>query len=95
MKTRAAGRAAIRERKFGHGTVGLMRQTHGQRVTKDIKAEMLAFTMMEGFGSVPIVGNNTTLLGIVSACELLASLRTGKTVTEVTGGDIMSTNPVR
>ena len=50
--------------------------------------------MMEGFGSVPIVDDNNKLLGIVSEFDLLASLRRGKVLEDVTAGDILTANPI-
>ncbi len=94
MNTTAEGRAAIRESKFGHLTVGAIMETQVQSATKDTKAEMLASYMMEGFGSVPIVDNNNKLLGIVSEFDLLASLRKGKKLEDVTAGDILTENPI-
>ena len=94
MNETAEGRAAIRESKFGHLTVGMIMETKVQSATKDTKAEMLASYMMEGFGSVPIVDDNNKLLGIVSEFDLLASLRRGKVLEEVTAGDILTANPI-
>ena len=94
MNTTAEGRAAIRESKFGKLTVGAIMEAEVQSATKDTKAEMLASYMMEGFGSVPIVDSNNKLLGIVSEFDLLASLRKGKKLEEVTAGDILTKNPI-
>ena len=94
MNTTAKGRAEIRESKFGHLTVGAIMETQVQSATKDTKAEMLASYMMEGFGSVPIVDDNNKLIGIVSEFDLLASLRKGKKLEDVTAGDILTENPV-
>ena len=94
MDTTAEDRAALRESKFGHLTVGAIMETQVQSATKDTKAEMLASYMMEGFGSVPIVDQNNKLIGIVSEFDLLASLRKGKKLEDVTAGDILTENPV-
>ncbi len=94
MNTTAEGRAAIRESAFGHLTVGAIMEMQVQSATKDTKAEMLASYMMQGFGSVPIVDNANKLLGIVSEFDLLASLRKGKKLEEVTAGDILTENPI-
>ena len=94
MSEIAEGRAAIRESKFGHLTVGSIMETQVQSATKDTQAEMLAAYMMEGFGSVPIVDDNNKLIGIVSEFDLLASLRKGKKLEEVTAGDILTANPI-
>lgn len=94
MDTTAEGRAAIRESKFGHLTVSAIMETEVQSATKEAKAEMLASYMMEGFGSVPIVDSNNKLLGIVSEFDLLASLRKGKKLEDVTAGDILTPNPI-
>ena len=94
MNTTAEGRAEIRESKFGHLTVGAIMEAEVQSATKETKAEMLASSMMEGFGSVPIVDDNNKLIGIVSEFDLLASLRKGKKLEDVTAGDILTENPV-
>ena len=51
MNETAEGRAAIRESKFGHLTVGTIMETQVQSATKDTKAEMLASYMMEKFST--------------------------------------------
>ncbi len=94
MNVNAEGRAALRDSKFGHLTVGTIMESQVQSAHKDAKAEMLASYMMEGFGSVPIVDEANKLLGIVSEFDLLASLRCGKKLEEVTAGDILTPNPV-
>ncbi len=94
MSEIAEGRAAIRESKFGHLTVGAVMETQVQSATKDTKAEMLASYMMEGFGSVPIVDDTNKLIGIVSEFDLLSSLRKGKKLEDVTAGDILTGNPI-
>ncbi len=88
------GRAALRESKFGHLTVGTLMEAEVQSATKESKAEMLASYMMEGFGSIPIVDDQNKLLGIVSEFDLLTALRKGKMLSEIPAGDIMTPNPV-
>ena len=90
----AEGRAALRESKFGHMTVGTIMEKEVQAAQKDTKAAMLASYMMEGFGSVPIVDGQNKLLGIVSEFDLLNSLRKGKQLQDVLAGDIMTEHPV-
>ncbi len=94
MNPTAEGRAALRESKFGHLTVGSIMEAQVQSATKDTGAEMLAAYMMEGFGSVPIVDDHSKLVGIVSEFDLLAALRKGKKLEDVTAGDILTANPV-
>ena len=94
MNETAQGRMALRESKFGHLTVGSIMETQVQSATKDTKAEMLASYMMDGFGSVPIVDDQNKLVGIVSEFDLLASLRKGKKLEEVTAGDVLTANPI-
>jgi CBS domain-containing protein len=65
-----------------------------QSADKETEAEMVASYMMEGFGSVPIIDGKSKLLGIVSEFDLLAALRKGKKLNEVTAGEIMTANPV-
>jgi CBS-domain-containing membrane protein len=94
MNAVAEGRTALRESKFGHLTVGTIMETQVQSASKDTGAEMLASYMMEGFGSVPIVDDHNKLVGIVSEFDLLAALRKGKKLDDVTAGDILTANPV-
>ena len=88
------GRAALRDSKFGHLTVGAIMEKQVQSAHKETEAEMLASVMMEGFGSVPIIDGKTKLLGIVSEFDLLNAMRKGKKLNEVTAGEIMTANPV-
>ena len=88
------GRAALRESKFGHLTVGTIMEKEVQSAQKNTKAAMLASYMMEGFGSVPIVDETNKLLGIVSEFDLLNTLRKGKFLHEVLAGEIMTEHPV-
>ncbi|MDH5426585.1 MAG: CBS domain-containing protein [Nitrospirota bacterium] len=94
MNQAAEGREALRESKFGHLTVGSIMETQVQSATKDAKAEMLASYMMEGFGSVPIVDEHNKLVGIVSEFDLLAALRKGQKLEDVTAEDILTANPI-
>jgi len=43
-----------------------------------------------GFGSVPILGKDGKVLGIVSEFDLLKAIREGKELSKVTAGDIMT-----
>ena len=94
MNPTAEGRAALRESKFGHLTVGSIMEADVQSAMEDTKAEMLASLMMEGFGSVPIVDDHNKLVGIVSEFDLLAALRKGKKLEDVQAGNIMTAEPV-
>ncbi len=94
MNAVAEGRTALRESKFGHLTVAAIMEMEVQSAPKDIKGAMLASYMMEGFGSVPIVDAHNKLVGIVSEFDLLAALRKGKRLEEVTAGDILTPNPI-
>ena len=54
-------------------------------------AEKLVETITEGgFGSVPIVAQDGTVMGIVSEYDLLKAIREGKELSKVTAGDIMT-----
>ena len=54
-------------------------------------AEKLAEAITEGgFGSVPIVAQDGTVMGIVSEYDLLKAIREGKELSKVTAGDIMT-----
>jgi CBS domain-containing protein len=86
--------AALRASKFGQLTVGSIMERAVQSGSKDEGAKVLASYMMDGFGSVPIVDANSKLVGIVSEFDLLNALRRGKTLDDVTAGDLMTANPV-
>ena len=87
-------RESLRNSKFGHLTVGNLMEKQVQSGDKDTKAEILATYMMEGFGSVPIVDPSGRLVGIVSEFDLLKTLKSGKTLNDVTAVEIMSPHPV-
>lgn len=56
---------------------------------------MLAQEMTDGnFGSVPIVDQDHRVVGIVSEYDLLKALMEGKVLTEVTAGELMTSNPI-
>ena len=88
------GQTALRESKFGKLTVGAIMEKQVQSAEKDTTAEMIASYMMDGFGSVPIVDENNKLVGIVSEFDLLAALRKGKKLQDVSAGEILTPNPV-
>ena len=88
------GRDPIRDSKFGHLTVRAIMEKEVQSAEKEAEAEMLASFMMDGFGSVPIIDMNNKLIGIVSEFDLLAALRKGQKLNEITAGEIMTLNPV-
>ena len=90
----AEGQTELRGSKFGKLTVGAIMEKQVQSAEKDTKAEMIASYMMDGFGSVPIVDENNKLVGIVSEFDLLATLRKGKKLKDVTAGEILTANPV-
>lgn len=47
-----------------------------------------------GFGDVPVIDKDKTLLGIITEFDLLKVLMEGKSVKNITAGDIMTTNVV-
>jgi predicted transcriptional regulator len=47
-----------------------------------------------GFGDVPVIDKDKTLLGIITEFDLLKVLLEGKSVKNITAGDIMTTNVV-
>ena len=85
---------SLRDSKFGNLTVGSLMEKKVQAEKKDAKAEMLATEMMEGFGSVPIIDQDNRLVGIVSEFDLLKAVRKGKSLRDITAGDIMTPSPV-
>ena len=88
------GRTALRESKFGKMTVRDLMEKAVQSEHKDVKAELLATLMMQGFGSVPIIDDSDHLIGIVSEFDLLNAVRKGRKLEGVTAGEIMTPNPV-
>ena len=57
--------------------------------------EKIAMAMMYGgFGSVPIVDREKTLVGIVSEFDLLKTLQTSKELDQITAGEIMTPRPI-
>ena len=86
--------SSLRDSKFGHLTVGNLMEKKVQSERQDAKAELLATEMMEGFGSVPIIDQDNRLVGIVSEFDLLKVVRKGKSLRDVTAGDIMTPSPV-
>ena len=57
--------------------------------------DKLAGAMSEGgFGSVPILGKDGKLMGIVSEFDLLKAIEEGKEMTKVTAGEIMVKDPI-
>lgn len=65
-------------------TVGL--ETTGARIA-DILSE-------HGFGSVPVVDRERTLLGIVSEFDLLRVMQEGRNLGDITAADVMTRNVV-
>ena len=57
---------------------------------KETKGDVLASLMIEGFGGVPIVDRKEKLLGIVTEFDLLGVLDTGKKLSEISAGQIMT-----
>jgi len=57
---------------------------------KETKGDVLASLMIEGFGGVPIVDNNQRLIGIVTEFDLLGVLDTGKKLSDISAGQIMT-----
>ena len=58
------------------------------------KGDVLASFMIEGFGGVPIVDGNQRLLGIVTEFDLLAVLDSGKKLSDISAGQIMTREPI-
>ncbi len=90
----AEGQTELRGSKFAKLTVGAIMEKQVQSAEKDTTAEMIASYMMDGFGSVPIVDENNKLVGIVSEFDLLAALRKGKKLQDVSAGEILTPNPI-
>ena len=58
------------------------------------KGDVLASLMIEGFGGVPIVDGNQRLVGIVTEFDLLAVLDSGKKLSDISAGQIMTREPI-
>jgi len=54
------------------------------------KGDVLASLMIEGFGGVPIVDDNQRLVGIVTEFDLLGVLDSGKKLSDISAGQIMT-----
>ena len=57
---------------------------------KETKGDVLASLMIEGFGGVPIVDQKQRLLGIVTEFDLLGVLDTGKKLSDISAGQILT-----
>ena len=57
---------------------------------KETKGDVLASLMIEGFGGVPIVDRKQRLLGIVTEFDLLGVIDTGKKLSDISAGQIMT-----
>ncbi|MEQ1792879.1 MAG: CBS domain-containing protein [Nitrospira sp.] len=57
------------------------------------KGDVIASLMIEGFGAVPVVDGNKTLIGIVSEHDLLGAMDDGHALGELTAADVMTGNP--
>lgn len=78
---------------FDRLVVGQFMERKVQYAHPQTKADVVASLMIEGFGSVPIVGEDLRLIGVVSEFDLLASLERGQRWSRLTARDIMSPNP--
>ncbi|MDH5429494.1 MAG: CBS domain-containing protein [Nitrospirota bacterium] len=54
------------------------------------KGDVLASLMIEGFGGVPIVDSHQRVVGIVTEFDLLALLDTGKKLSDISAGQVMT-----
>ena len=57
------------------------------------KADVLASSLVEGFGSVPIVDEQQRLIGIVSEYDLLTAIGRGRQWDDLTACEIMTRHP--
>jgi CBS domain-containing protein len=94
MPTRhSTGSKASPARQFDTLTVDRFMERDVQCVRADASARTVAEMMVEGFGSVPVVGERGALVGVVSEYDLLLSLEQGHRWCDLTAADIMSPNP--
>lgn len=55
----------------------------------------LAVKLLSGmYSGLPVVDNEGKVVGVVSEFDLLKAIQSGKTLEQVTAGDIMSKNPI-
>lgn len=68
-------------------------ETRVQSARLKTKGDVIASLMIEGFGAVPVVDGNKTLIGIVSEHDLLGAMDDGHVLGELTAADVMTGNP--
>ncbi|MGV7227988.1 MAG: CBS domain-containing protein [Nitrospirales bacterium] len=75
---------------FDHLRVADVMEKDVQFGHEQTKVDVIASLMIEGFGGVPIVDGNQRLVGIVTEFDLLAVLDTGKKLSDISAGQIMT-----
>jgi CBS domain-containing protein len=61
---------------------------------EDAKIEQISAKLFAGeFNGVPIVNDNDSVIGIVTAIDVLKAIREGKSLNAMTAKDIMTPNP--
>ena len=61
---------------------------------EDAKIEQISAKLFAGeFNGVPIVNDNDSVIGIVTAIDVLKAIREGKSLSAMTAKDIMTPNP--
>lgn len=84
---------AVKRQEFSLITVKEVMERHVQSVHLRTKGDVIASLMIEGFGAVPVLDKQRTLVGIVSEHDLLAAIDDGHRLGEVTAREIMTGNP--
>lgn len=78
---------------FASMLVKSVMETRVQSARLKTKGDVIASLMIEGFGAVPVVDGNKTLIGIVSEHDLLGAMDDGHALGELTAADVMTGNP--
>ncbi|MEC4890221.1 MAG: CBS domain-containing protein [Nitrospira sp.] len=78
---------------YGPMTVKQVMEKRVQFAHLETKGDVMASLMIEGFGAVPVIDKQRTLIGIVSEHDLLAAMDDGRLLGELTAGDVMTANP--
>ena len=61
---------------------------------EDAKIEQISAKLFAGeFNGIPIVNDNDSVIGIVTAIDVLKAIREGKSLNAMTAKDIMTPNP--
>ena len=74
-------------------TVDQIMEKQVQSANDKTKVDVLASSMVEGFGSIPIVDQQQRLIGIISEYDLLTALGRGRPLNDRAAYEIMTRHP--